>query len=59
MPVDKSLQTESDKIVAELNIKNYLDSLHNKVCDKKSNSPICLDRKLLERLYYITEERIP
>lgn len=59
MPVDKSLQTESDKIVAEVNIKNYLDSLHNKVCDKKSNSPICLDRKLLERLYYITEERIP
>lgn len=36
-----------------------LDDLHKKVCDKQINSPLCKDRKLFDRLYHITEERLP
>lgn len=45
------------KIVYSDNI--YLNNLHTKVCDKQINSPLCKDRELFDRLYHITEERLP
>lgn len=40
-------------------INNWLDVLHKKVCQKQINSPLCKDRTLFDRLYHITEERLP
>lgn len=37
----------------------HLNWLHKKVCDVQVNSPLCKDRDLFNRLYVITEERIP
>lgn len=37
----------------------FLEWLHEKVCKKQINSPLCKDRALFDRLYQITEERIP
>lgn len=39
--------------------KIALDSLHKKVCQKQVNSPLCKDKQLFDRLYQITEERLP
>jgi len=36
-----------------------LANLHAKVCKKQINSPLCIDRKLFDRLYKLTEERLP
>jgi hypothetical protein len=36
-----------------------LGELHKKVCQKQINSPLCKDRQLFDRLYRLTEERIP
>lgn len=36
-----------------------LSNLHKKVCKKQINSPLCKDYELFERLYHITEERLP
>lgn len=36
-----------------------LSQLHTKVCEKQINSPLCKDRALFDRLYHITEERLP
>jgi hypothetical protein len=33
--------------------------LHINVCNKQINSPLCKDRKLFDRLYQLTEERLP
>lgn len=38
---------------------NWLDALHAKVCKKQINSPLCKDRALFDRLYHLTEERLP
>lgn len=57
--VKNNIISSSDSIVKEINEKNYLDSLHNKVCEKQINSPLCRDRKLFDRLYQLTEERLP
>lgn len=36
-----------------------LEKLHTKICQKQINSPLCKDRALFDRLYQITEERLP
>lgn len=36
-----------------------LETLHKKVCMKQINSPLCKDRQLFDRLYHLTEERLP
>lgn len=36
-----------------------LEPLWLKVCKKQINSPLCKDRKLFDRLYQLTEERLP
>lgn len=36
-----------------------LESLHMKVCKKQINSPLCKDFNLFDRLYQITEARLP
>ena len=33
--------------------------LHQNVCKKQINSPLCKDRELFDRLYQLTEERLP
>lgn len=38
---------------------NWLDVLHEKVCQKQINSALCKDRALFDRLYHLTEERLP
>lgn len=45
--------------IHEEEIGSGLVSLHKKICWKQINSPLCKDYSLLERLYKITEERIP
>lgn len=40
-------------------IDEKLSALHEKVCQKQINSPLCKDRALFDRLYHITEERLP
>lgn len=40
-------------------IDEKLSTLHQKVCQKQINSPLCKDYELFERLYHITEERLP
>lgn len=40
-------------------VPSQLDSLHTQLCKKQINSPICKDQALFDRLYRITEERIP
>lgn len=34
-------------------------ALHEKVCQKQINSPLCKDEALFDRLYQLTEERLP
>lgn len=36
-----------------------LSQLHQNVCKKQINSPLCKDRELFDRLYQLTEERLP
>jgi hypothetical protein len=40
-------------------VNEKLDILHKKVCDKQINSPLCKDRETFNRLYHLTEARIP
>lgn len=40
-------------------IKDYLDRKHWQVCEKQPSSPLCKDKELFIRLYWITENRIP
>jgi hypothetical protein len=39
--------------------RDVLWELHVKVCKKQINSPLCKDRQLFDRLYRLTEERLP
>ncbi len=56
--MDYAEWTRTDNIDFEIETTR-LDSLHKKVCDKQKWSPLCKDRALFDRLYKITEERIP
>lgn len=40
-------------------VKDYLDRKHWQVCKKQPSSPLCKDKELFIRLYWITENRIP
>lgn len=40
-------------------VTERLSQLHEKVCQKQINSPLCKDEALFDRLYQITEERLP
>ena len=44
-----------DEFIARID----LDNLHVQVCHKQVNSPLCKDRQLFDRLYHLTEERLP
>lgn len=52
---------ERKEIISDKEItKAYmLDPLWLKICKKQVNSPLCKDRKLFDRLYHLTEERLP
>lgn len=39
--------------------EEYLNRKHWQVCDKQPMSPLCKDKELFVKLYWITEERIP
>jgi hypothetical protein len=45
--------------IEESKEKFALAKLHQDVCKKQINSPLCKDRKLFDRLYLLTEERLP
>lgn len=51
VPPSKSVEEEKQKF--------NLAKLHQKICKKQINSPLCKDRAIFDRLYQITEERIP
>ena len=44
-----------DQFITRIN----LDMLHSQVCNIQINSPLCKDRQLFDRLYHLTEERLP
>lgn len=43
----------------EINLWSNLEKLHDTICKKQINSPLCKDKELFGRLYRITEERLP
>lgn len=47
------------KIVEESKAKFAYAKLYQDVCKKQINSHLCKDRKLFDRLYQLTEERLP
>lgn len=55
LPPSKSIKSPLEDLIED----NTLDVLHDKVCQKQINSPLCKDRKLFDRLYQLTEERLP
>lgn len=60
----KKVCTEYAQWLRTNNIKSEIETeelwvLHDKVCKKQINSPLCNDMALFDRLYRITEERLP
>lgn len=60
----KKVCTEYAQWLRTSNIKFEIETeelwkLHEKVCKKQINSPLCKDRALFDRLYHLTEERLP
>ena len=43
----------------EINLWSNLEKLHDTICKKQINSPLCKDKELFGRLYRITEDRLP
>ena len=62
--VEKSTTTgsvipEASKSFNEINLWSNLEQLHDTICKKQINSPLCKDKELFARLYRITEDRLP
>ena len=55
LPPSKSRKSPLEDLIED----NALDVLHEKVCQKQINSPLCKDEALFDRLYLLTEERLP
>ena len=53
------LLAPSSEPPSQINSNSNLDILHSRVCKKQINSPLCKDRILFDRLYQLTEERLP
>jgi len=56
--MDYAEWTRTSNIDFELETEK-LSQLHKKVCERQINSPLCKDEALFDRLYQLTEERLP
>lgn len=56
VPPSQVIYLYSDK---EVEMMDKLSNLHKDVCKKQINSPLCKDRELFDRLYQLTEDRLP